>query len=52
MLVQILATVQNLSAKIENMDRRFSVLNDNTVQAQASYRELYERVYDLEKQRS
>jgi chromosome segregation ATPase len=43
--------VRELRNELHNMNRRFSVLNDNTVQAQANYRELYDRVYDLEKQR-
>lgn len=41
--------VKELRKESRNMDRRFSVLNDNIIQAQANYRELYDRVYDLEK---
>jgi chromosome segregation ATPase len=42
--------VREIRKELHNMDRRFSVLNDNVVQVQANYRDLFDRVYDMEKQ--
>jgi predicted nuclease with TOPRIM domain len=42
--------VRAIRTELHNMDRRFSVLNDNLVQTQVNYRDIYDRVSDLEKQ--
>lgn len=42
--------VREIRTELHNMNRRFSVLNDNLVQTQANYRDIYDRVSDLEKQ--
>jgi predicted RNase H-like nuclease (RuvC/YqgF family) len=37
---------------LRDIDRKFSVLNDNLLQMKVDYRDMYDRVRDLERQRT
>ena len=43
--------VRDVRTELRDMNRKFSIFNDNLVQIQADYRDIYDRVCDLERQR-
>ena len=43
--------VREVRTELRDMNRKFSIFNDNLVQIQADYRDIYDRVRDLERQR-
>lgn len=43
--------VRDVRTELRDMNRKFSIFNDNLVQIQADYRDIYDRVRDLERQR-
>jgi septal ring factor EnvC (AmiA/AmiB activator) len=43
--------VRDVRTELRDMNRKFSISNDNLVQIQADYRDTYDRVRDLERQR-
>ncbi len=47
-----LAELIGLGKRMDNLDRRFSVLNDDVIQARADYRKLEERVAQIEQPRA
>lgn len=42
--------VREVRTELRDMNRKFSIFNDNLVQIQADYRDIYDRVRDLERQ--
>jgi chromosome segregation ATPase len=42
--------VRDVRTELRDMNRKFSIFNDNLVQIQADYRDIYDRVRDLERQ--
>jgi chromosome segregation ATPase len=42
--------VREIRTELRDMNRKFSIFNDNLVQIQADYRDIYDRVRDLERQ--
>lgn len=43
--------VREVRTELRDMNRKLSIFNDNLVQIQADYRDIYDRVRDLERQR-
>jgi septal ring factor EnvC (AmiA/AmiB activator) len=43
--------VRDVRTELRDMNRKLSIFNDNLVQIQADYRDIYDRVRDLERQR-
>jgi chromosome segregation ATPase len=43
--------VRDVRTELRDMNRKFSIFNDNLVQIQADYRDIYDRVRDLERPR-
>ena len=43
--------VRDVRTELRDMNRKFSIFNDTLVQIQADYRDIYDRVRDLERQR-
>jgi chromosome segregation ATPase len=43
--------VRDVRTELRDMNRKFSIFNDNLVQIQADYRDIYDRVRDLERER-
>ncbi|MGA9995269.1 MAG: hypothetical protein WBP93_07645 [Pyrinomonadaceae bacterium] len=44
--------VRDVRTEMRDMNRKFSIFNDTLVQIQADYRDIYDRVRDLERQRN
>lgn len=42
--------VREVRTELRDMNRKLSIFNDNLVQIQADYRDIYDRVRDLERQ--
>ncbi len=42
--------VRDVRTELRDMNRKLSIFNDNLVQIQADYRDIYDRVRDLERQ--
>ena len=42
--------MREVRTELRDMNRKFSIFNDNLVQIQADYRDIYDRVRDLERQ--
>jgi outer membrane murein-binding lipoprotein Lpp len=44
--------VKTIRTELRDMNRKFSIFNDNLVQIQADYRDIYDRVRDMERLRA
>ncbi|HUQ34518.1 MAG TPA: hypothetical protein VM095_20525 [Pyrinomonadaceae bacterium] len=42
--------IRDVRTELRDMNRKFSIFNDNLIQIQADYRDIYDRVRDLERQ--